>query len=82
MFVPCAEENHHPLFNFPRMYRAYLACRRTKRNKPDALKFERNYEENLLTLVEELRERRYQPFRRIHRASRLPAGAPACCRES
>ena len=43
------------------MYDAYMACRRSKRNKPDALQFERNYEENLITLVEELRERRYQP---------------------
>jgi hypothetical protein len=61
--VPCAfpSENDHPLFNFPRMYRAYLDCRRSKRNKPDALAFERDYEANLITLVEELRERRYQP---------------------
>jgi hypothetical protein len=64
----CGSENHHPLFtpaqagfNFPQMYRAYMACRRNKRNKPDALDFERNYEENLLTLAEELREQRYQP---------------------
>ncbi|MDZ7319997.1 MAG: reverse transcriptase/maturase family protein [candidate division KSB1 bacterium] len=61
MCVECVAENHHPLFNFPRVYRAYLACRRTKRNKPGALAFERNYEENLMALVEELRERRYQP---------------------
>jgi len=61
--VPCASpsENDHPLPDFPRMYRAYLDCRRSKRNKPDALAFERNYEENLITLIEELRERRYQP---------------------
>lgn len=43
------------------MYRAYLDCRRSKRNKPDALAFERDYEANLITLIEELRERRYQP---------------------
>lgn len=43
------------------MYGAYLACRRTKRNKPSALAFERNHEENLMALVDELRERRYQP---------------------
>jgi retron-type reverse transcriptase len=49
------------LFDFPQMYRAYLACRRHKRNKPSALKFEQNHEENLVALVEELRERRYQP---------------------
>ncbi|MGH7492774.1 MAG: reverse transcriptase domain-containing protein [bacterium] len=61
MFVQCAEDNHHPLFNFPRMYRAYLACRRHKRNRPTALAFELNHEENLMTLVAELRERRYKP---------------------
>lgn len=59
--VWCGAENHHPLFNFPQMYRAYLACRRTKRNKASALAFELNHEENLLALVDELRERRYQP---------------------
>jgi hypothetical protein len=42
------------------MYDAYLDCRRSKRNKPDALEFELNHEENLVALVEELRERRYQ----------------------
>jgi hypothetical protein len=71
-FVPCAEENHHPLFNFPRMYRAYLACRRTKRNKPSALAFELNHEENLMALVEELRERRYQPSTSICFYTRKP----------
>jgi retron-type reverse transcriptase len=60
MFVACAEDNH-PLFNFPRVYRAYLACRRTKRNKPSALAFELNHEENLMALVKELREQRYKP---------------------
>ncbi len=43
------------------MYQAYLDCRRSKRNKPEALAFERDYEANLVTLVEELREQRYQP---------------------
>lgn len=49
------------LFEFPQMYRAYLACRRTKRNKPSALAFELNHEENLVQLAAELREQRYQP---------------------
>jgi retron-type reverse transcriptase len=43
------------------VYRAYLACRRNKRNKPSALDFEQNHEEHLVALVDELRERRYQP---------------------
>ncbi|MBV6506263.1 MAG: hypothetical protein ILNGONEN_01836 [Syntrophorhabdaceae bacterium] len=66
--VLCVRENHQSLpaplpagFDFPQMYRAYLACRRNKRNKSSALNFEQNHEENLVALVEELRERRYQP---------------------
>ncbi|MCI0697289.1 RNA-directed DNA polymerase [candidate division KSB1 bacterium] len=49
------------MFDFPQVYKAYLACRRNKRNKPSALDFEQNHEENLVALVDELRERRYQP---------------------
>ncbi len=48
-------------FDFPQVYRAYLACRRKKRNKPSALAFELNHEESLVELAVELRERRYQP---------------------
>ena len=71
-FEPFAEENHHPLFNFPRMYRAYLACRRTKRNTPSALAFEVDYEEYLLKLITELREKRYQPATSICFYTRKP----------
>ncbi len=70
--VPCAPDNHHPLFNFPRMYRAYLACRRTKRNSASALAFELNYEENLLQLLAELREQRYQPSTSVCFYTRKP----------
>jgi retron-type reverse transcriptase len=59
--VRCARENHPLLFSFPQVYKAYLACRGNKRNKLSALAFEQNHEENLMTLVEELRERRYRP---------------------
>ena len=58
LFVP---DNRPSLFTFPRMYRAWLACRRTKRNSVSALAFEIDAEANLLTLVNELRERRYKP---------------------
>jgi RNA-directed DNA polymerase len=68
MSVLCVRENHHSLpvppqagFGFPQVYKAYLACRRNKRNKPSALDFELNHEENLVALVDELRERRYRP---------------------
>ena len=56
-----AEENHHPLFNLGQMCRAYHACRKAKRNKPSALAFEVNLEENLTSLVNELLERAYRP---------------------
>jgi RNA-directed DNA polymerase len=58
----CAEDNHHPLFNFHRLYKAYIACRRNKRNKADALEFELNHEHYLTDLVEELRKHRYRPL--------------------
>jgi len=61
MFERCVEENHQSLFTFSRIYRAYLNCRKHKRNSKDALIFELNLEENLVQLVESLRDRSYQP---------------------
>jgi retron-type reverse transcriptase len=57
-FVP---ENHHSLFKFPQVYRAYLDCRRSKRNSLSALAYEVNHEEDLLRLTKELRDGRYRP---------------------
>jgi len=54
------------------MYGAYLACRRNKRNKLSALAFEVNFEENLICLVEELREMRYRPATSICFYTRKP----------
>lgn len=54
------------------MYQAYLACRRTKRNRASALRFELNHEENLLQLLAELREQRYQPATSICFYTRKP----------
>lgn len=54
------------------MYRAYLACRRTKRNKASALAFELHQEDYLVQLVAELREQRYQPSTSICFYTRKP----------
>jgi len=49
------------LFSFRELYRAYGECRKNKRGKPAALRFEVNAEENLLDLKEELVSRTYHP---------------------
>lgn len=49
------------MFSYETLYRAYLDCRKTKRNTPDALRFEMNAEENLFDLHRELMERTYRP---------------------
>jgi RNA-directed DNA polymerase len=49
------------VFSFENIYRAYLDCRKNKRNRPDALLFEINAEENLHNLRLELLERSYYP---------------------
>ncbi len=76
MFEQFVEENHHPLFNFPQVYGAYLDCRRTKRNSLSALAFEVDHEANLLMLVDELREGRYKPGTSVCFYTRKPK-----CRE-
>lgn len=76
MFEQFVEENHHPLFNFPQVYGAYLDCRRTKRNSISALTFEVDHEANILMLVDELREGRYKPGTSVCFYTRKPK-----CRE-
>jgi len=49
------------MFTFKQIYRAYIDCRKNKRNKPDALEFEVNQEEKLSRLVAALNDRSYQP---------------------
>lgn len=49
------------LFCFENVYRAWLDCRRNKRTKQPALRFEMNAEENLLALARELADRTYRP---------------------
>ncbi len=51
----------HPLFSMDGVYEAYRRCRRRKRNTLNALRFERNLEENLLSLHEALSSGTYRP---------------------
>ena len=53
------------IFTYKNLYRAYLDCRKHKRKTANALKFEYNLEENLLKLLNELRNRTYAPGRSI-----------------
>jgi len=50
------------VFSFKKLYKAYLKCRKNKRNKRNALQFEINTEENLLKLEEELKAHTYLPL--------------------
>ena len=55
----------HPLFSMENAYRAYRQCRRHKRGTMNAMRFERNLEENIVALHEELSSGTYQPGRSI-----------------
>jgi RNA-directed DNA polymerase len=53
------------VFNFEKLYSAYLNCRKEKRRTINALKFEFNLEENLFVLLEKLKLRKYRPGKSI-----------------
>lgn len=53
------------IFSFREICRAYLECRRNKRNTHNALKFELKAEENILRLENELKNRSYHPSRSV-----------------
>ena len=53
------------VFNFEKLYQAYLGCRKTKRKTRNALKFEWDLERNLFQLQKELETKRYEPGRSI-----------------
>lgn len=55
----------HPLFTLESIYRAYRQCRKHKRGTVNAMKFEQNLEENLVSLHEELTTGSYRPGRSI-----------------
>jgi len=48
------------MFTFQNIYKAYIACRKHKRNTINALKFERNLVENLWDLAHSLQDRSYR----------------------
>jgi RNA-directed DNA polymerase len=53
------------MFTLEDLLKAYLSCRKNKRNTINALKFEKNFESNILELFEELKNRTYRPGRSI-----------------
>ncbi len=56
---------NHPLFSLENIYRAYRQCRKRKRNTVNAMRFEQNLEENIVSLREELTNGSYQPGRSV-----------------
>lgn len=53
------------IFTKENLFTAYLACRKTKKNTANALKFEINREKNLFLLLRELQNRSYRISRHI-----------------
>jgi len=53
------------IFTYEKLYRAYLECRKNKRKTVNALKFEMDLENNLKTLLEELKNGTYFPGQSI-----------------
>lgn len=60
------------IFNFETLYKAYIKCRKNKRNTTNALKFEQNLIENLCNLEISLKTRNYKPSRSIVFLSNSP----------
>jgi len=54
-----------PLFSLENIYRAYRQCRKRKRRTVNAMRFEQDLEENLVSLHEELTSGRYRPGRSV-----------------
>jgi len=61
------------IFNFKKLYRAYLACREAKRKTINALRFEWGMERNLSALQKDLKMRTYKPGRSICFAVKEPS---------
>ena len=60
------------IFNFETLYKAYIKCRKNKRNTTNALKFEQNLIKNLCNLEISLKTRNYKPSRSIVFLSNSP----------
>ena len=55
----------HPLFTLENIYKAYRRCRRHKRNTVNAMIFEQNLEQNLVSLRDDLISGAYVPGRSV-----------------
>ncbi len=53
------------VFNFKKIYKAYLDCRKLKRNTVNAVSFEYDVERNLFNTLDRLKEGSYSPGRSI-----------------
>ena len=53
------------VFSYEKLYKAYLDCRKNKRNTESALEFEWNLEENLYALYKEISSKTYRPGKSI-----------------
>jgi hypothetical protein len=60
------------IFNYKKLYSAYLECRKKKRKTINALRFEWDLEKNLGGLLKELKDRKYKPERSICFAVKEP----------
>jgi len=60
------------IFNYEKIYSAYLECRERKRKTINALKFEWDLEKNITKLLKELKARKYKPGRSICFAVKEP----------
>ena len=54
------------IFTLEKIYTAYQACQKSKRNTVNALKFEYNREKNLFDLRDDLQNRTYTISRHIY----------------
>lgn len=54
-----------PFFTLPKLFKAYLSCRKLKRKTINALKFELTHEQKLLYLQKELQNHTYHPGRSV-----------------
>ncbi len=61
--APSADQpaRHHADFSFEELVKAYIDCRRSKRNSITALAFEQRLERNLFALYQELQDGSYRP---------------------
>ena len=64
-YVRCVRSENHEIFGFETLHKAYINCRKNKRNTINSLLFEQNLEQNLIALEQELKNRNYKPKRSV-----------------